>query len=341
MFKYQKQILKKNLKVKKIYNLVLGDISRLISNFIHKSIILGHPTTVMIEPTNICNLKCPLCPSGNGTLERVRGFMSFELFVKIIDEVKEYATSIVLWNQGEPYLNKEFNKMVKYATDSGLFTLVSTNLNTRIEAEEIVKSGLDSMIVSLDGATQESYNKYRVNGKLEKVISNVEAIIEAKRNLKSNTPIIKWQFLVMNHNEHEIEKIEKMAEKLDVDQLNFKTIQIYRKDDIKFLPDNPKYRRYNITKSNFELMFKLENKCRRLWKQPVVNWNGEVAICCFDKDIKFPVGNIKKQTLLSIWKGKKFQKMRNIVLKNRKSIEICRNCGEGAKLNLKEKPIND
>ena len=206
-----------------------------------------------------------------------------------------------------------------------------------MDAEEVVKSGLDSMIVSLDGSTQETYNQYRVNGNLEKVLSNVEKLVAAKKKLKSNTPIIRWQFLVMKHNEHEIEEIKQKAKELEVDQLSFKTIQIYTKEDIKFLPINPKYRRYNISGEDFEIKFKMENKCRRMWQQPVVNWNGDVAICCFDKDIEFPVGNVKEQSLLSIWQGKPFQNMRNAVLKNRKAFEICRNCGEGVKLRIEER----
>lgn len=315
----------------------MGNTSRIISNFTHKSRIWGYPTAVMIEPTNICNLRCPLCPSGNGSLKRAKGFMKLSLFKKIIDEIKEYATMIILWNQGEPYLNPDINKMIKYATDAGLFTLISTNLNTDINPDELVKSGIDSMIVSLDGATQETYNQYRVNGNLEKVLSNVKAIVEAKKRHKSSTPIIRWQFLVMKHNEHEIDKIKEMAKIYEVDQLSFKTIQIYTHEDIKFLPNNPKYRRYNISGENFEIKFKMENKCRRMWQQPVINWNGEVAICCFDKDIEYPVGNVENNSLLSIWQGTAFQKMRNAVLKNRKAFEICRNCGEGVKLRIEEK----
>ncbi len=337
MLKQNKRILEKNLSLRKLNNLILGNTSRLISNFTHKSHIWGYPTAVMIEPTNICNLKCPLCPSGNGTLKRAKGYMKLPLFKKVIDEVKDYSTMIILWNQGEPYLNPNINQMVKYATDAGLFTLISTNLNADMNAEEVVKSGIDSMIVSLDGASQETYNQYRINGQLEKVLSNVKALVQAKKKLKSKTPIIRWQFLVMKHNEHEIEQIKEMAKSLEVDQLSFKTIQIYTKEDIKYLPDNPKYRRYDISGDNFEIKFKMENKCRRMWQQPVVNWNGDVAICCFDKDIQFPVGNVDNQSLLSIWQGPAFQKMRNAILTNRKAFEICRNCGEGVKLRIQEK----
>ncbi|MCK4695036.1 MAG: radical SAM protein, partial [Candidatus Cloacimonetes bacterium] len=179
-----------------------------------KSIYWGFPPVVMIEPTNICNLKCPLCPSGNGTLKRKKGYMEFSTFKKVIDEIKDKSFMVVLWNQGESYLNKDFLKMVKYASDNGLFTLASTNANIDLQTEETVKSGLDSIIISLDGTTQETYNKYRVNGELNKVLENVKNLVKTKKKLKTKSPLIRWQFLVMKHNEHEIPKIKDFAQSL-------------------------------------------------------------------------------------------------------------------------------
>jgi len=291
----------------------------------------------MIEPTNICNLKCPLCPSGNGTLKRAKGFMDFSLFKKIIDEIKDHAFMVVLWNQGEPFLNKDFLKMIKYASENGLFTLTSSNLNIMPNAEDLINSGLDSLIVSLDGTIQDTYNKYRINGELAKVIENTKKIVKARKILKKKNPLIRWQFLVMKHNEHEIDKIKQLAKELEVDSLELKTVQIYSKDDIQnFLPQNPKYRRYKIKNEDFELKFGIKNRCRRIWTNAVINWDGEVAICCFDKDIEHRIGNIKDSTLSEIWKNEKIRKIRNQILTDRKSIPICRNCGESVKLRIKQ-----
>jgi len=141
----------------------------------------------------------------------------------------------------------------------------------------------------------------------------------------------------MKHNEHEIEEIKKLAKELQVDNLELKTVQIYSKDDIyNFLPQNPKYRRYKIEGNNFELKFGMKNRCRRIWTNAVINWDGEVAICCFDKDVEYKVGNIKNTPLSKLWKNEKIQKIRNQIIKNRKEIPICRNCGEGIKLRIKE-----
>ena len=326
---------------KRLWNVIKALSGYAASLLTRKVFVWGYPPIVFIEPTNICNLKCPLCPSGNGTLKRQKGFMDINLFKKIVDEIKDYSCMIVLWNQGEPFLNKQFCEMVSYANKNRLFTLVSSNANVLPDPEELVKSGLDSLIVSLDGATQETYNKYRVNGKLDTVLLNVKKIVSAKRRLHSVTPLIRWQFLVMKHNEHEIEDIKQLSKALMVDNLALKSIQIYSKEDIdSYLPQNPKYRRYKIQGDNFELKYGIKNRCYRIWTKPVINWDGEMAICCFDKDVKYKVGNIKDRTLLSIWKGKKFNKMRAQILKDRKRIPICRNCGEGVKLKIKEKKIS-
>lgn len=331
------RFLKKSFRFKRLYNAVKVYLSYYFSLLSKRAIYWGSPPVVMIEPTNICNLRCPLCPSGNGTLKRVKGYMSLDVFKKIVDDIHETAFMIVLWNQGEPYLNNDFSKMVKYASDKGLFTLVSTNGNIDYNAEEIVNSGLDSMIVSLDGTTQESYNKYRINGKLDKVLEGVKKIVEAKKRLNKTNPLLRWQFLVMKHNEHEIEEIKKLSKELGVDNLELKSIQIYSKEDVNtFLPENPKYRRYKVSDDNFELKFGIKNQCRRIWTNAVVNWDGEVAICCFDKDGDFKVGNVMESDLNQLWKNKNIMKVRNQILNDRKQIPICRNCLEGVKIKIEE-----
>ena len=330
--------IKKSFTPKRLANIFKIYSSLGISNLIKKPIVWGFPPAVMIETTNICNLKCPLCPSGNGTLKRAKGYMEFATFKRIIDEIKDKAFMVILWNQGEPFLNKEFIKMVQYASEAKLFTLVSTNANVLPNAEQIVESGLDSIIVSFDGTTQETYNKYRVNGDLQLLKNNVKKLVEAKKKLKKKTPLIRQQFLVMKHNEHEIDEMKILAQDLSVDHLEFKTAQIYQKEDIfNYLPQNPKYRRYKVSENDdFELKYGIKNRCSRIWTKPVINWDGELAICCFDKDITHKVGNILTEPFSNIWKNKNFQQMRKQILTDRAKIPICNNCGEGIKLRIKK-----
>lgn len=336
MFEYLNMTLK-YMTPRRLHNILSIYFSYYLSSLTKKLFVWGLPPIVMIEITNYCNLKCPLCPSGTDQLKRPRGYMDLETFRKIVDEVHEYAFMLILWNQGEPFLNKDFVEMCKIASNKNLLLLVSSNANHMPDIKGLVESGIDRLIISADGATQDTYNKYRRNGELHKVIKNVTDIVEMKRKLKSKLPKVIWQFIVMKHNETEVEEIKKITKEIGVDKLQLKTVQIYAKEDIHtFLPTNPKFRRYKVEGDNFELKYGIKNQCRRLWTQPVINWDGEVAVCCFDKDNEIKIGNIKDKSLKELWTSPAFQKMRKKILTDRKSIEMCRNCGEGVSLKIKK-----
>jgi len=328
----------KYMTVKRLLNLFKSYTSYYLSIVLKIPIVWGYPPILMIEPTNICNLKCPLCPSGTGQLKRPKGYMTLDTFKKTIKEVSPYTFMLIMWNQGEPFLNKDFIEMCKIAKQHNMLLLVSTNANLLPSAKEIVAAKIDRLIVSADGASQETYNKYRRNGELSIVVENIDAIIKEKNIAKSKLPKVIWQFIVMKHNEHELEKIKNITDKIGVDQLQLKTVQIYEKEDInKFLPNNPKYRRYKVRGNNFELKYGIKNRCRRIWTQPVINWDGELAVCCFDKDNDFKIGNINEHLFKELWKNKSFYNFRAQILKDRAKIEMCKNCGEGISLKIKSK----
>ena len=231
--------------------------------------------------------------------------------------------------------------MIHYASDKRMFTLLSTNGNTQPDSDEIVTSGLDSLIISLDGASQETYNKYRINGKLSEVLDLAKRIVKSRSKMNRKNPLLRWQFLMMKHNEHEIPAIRKLAKEIKVDNLEFKTVQIYSKEDIeKFLPQNPRYRRYRIKGDNFELKAGIPNRCRRIWVNAVINWNGEMAVCCFDKDIDQKIGNLEDKNILNLWKGNNFQSFRQQILKDRRIFAMCRNCGESVRMRVRQSRIN-
>lgn len=294
-----------------------------------KAYLRHYPPALMIEPTNICNLHCPLCPSGNATLTRPRGMMPLSLFQHVLDQVYSKIGMLILWNQGESFLNPEFISMIRYAATKGLYTMASTNASLPLDLEAIINSGLNKLIFSLDGITPESYNKYRVGGDFELVMSNLQALVDLKKSMGAAKPYIVWQFIVMRHNEHEIPRLKTLAKQLRVDKLELKTAQIYTAEDLHYLPAKHRYSRYRKEGDSFELKTRLLNRCRRLWTQPVVAWNGELCICCYDKDLKYQIGNLYQESFEALWFGKKMQRLRQQVLENRASIPICRNCGEG------------
>ncbi len=300
-----------------------------LSLLLKRPIVRHLPPALMLEPTNVCNLRCPLCPSGNGTLRRARGFMPIDRYRHIVDQIHKHIGMLILWNQGEPFLHSEFYDMITYASGKDMYTMTSTNASLPLDPVRIVKSGLSKIIISLDGISAETYNNYRINGDISLVIENMKSLIECKNRMKSSTPQIVWQFIIMSHNEHEIDKVKELSRKLGVDKLEFKTAQIYTTDDLNFLPQNHKYSRYKSSRDTVELKTELLNRCRRLWTQPVINWDGEFSVCCYDKDLSIPIGNIDSTSFHEMWFGQKLNKLRFVILKNRAQIDICKNCGEG------------
>ena len=145
------------------------------------------PISLSVEPTTSCNLRCPECPSGLRSFTRDTGMLQKDLFQSILDQLSSDLIYLNLYFQGEPLLHPSFFDLVKMAGKKGIFTNTSSNAHffTPEKAELLVDSGLDRLIVSIDGTTQEVYESYRVGGKLEKVLAGTRCLVEAKRKLKS------------------------------------------------------------------------------------------------------------------------------------------------------------
>ncbi len=329
------RILKKTSAKKMLNNLkVLSGfyISRMTKKAIHK----GLPISIAIEPTTSCNLRCPECPSGLRQFTRDTGMLDENFFKKMIDELHPTLTYLTFYFQGEPYLNPNFLQMVKYASDKKVFTSTSTNAHylTSEQAKKTVESGLDKIIISIDGTTQETYQSYRVGGHLDKVIEGTKNIIHWKKELKSKTPYVVFQFLVVKPNQHQIEDVKKLGKELGVDTVKFKTAQVYDfENGNELIPTINKYSRYKQnTDGTFEIKNNLLNQCWRMWNSCVITWDGLVVPCCFDKDAKHQLGDLKKQSFKSVWQNESYQNFRQAILKSRKEIDICANCSEGTKV---------
>jgi len=258
--------------------------------------------------------------------------MVFNDFKKIIDETSTHLIYLMLYFQGEPFLNKHTLEMIKYAHSKRLYVMTSTNAQTIDEslAKGIVESGLDRIIISMDGVTEEAYTAYRTGGTLNKVTDAIKYLSRYKRELHSKTPFVEVQFLVLKSNEHQIEKAKELVNQLNADKLSFKTAQIYDIDaNDALLPVNNKFSRYAKNKDgHYILKKKIKNSCYKMWSTAVITWDGQMVPCCYDKDGAFSFGNVKEDAIKKIWKSEAYNKFRNSILKNRKGIEMCRNCGE-------------
>lgn len=329
------QLLRK-LSFKKLYNALKVWASYHVSKSTKKSLSIGFPISMAIEPTTSCNLRCPECPSGLRQFTRPIGMLEPSFFKKTIDEVYQELIYLTFYFQGEPYLNPNFLDMVRYASDKGIYTSTSTNAHylNKDQAKKTVESKLDRLIISIDGTTQETYEQYRIGGQLQKVIEGTKNIIEVKRELKSTTPHIVFQFLVVKPNEHQLEDVKKLAVDLGVDEVVFKTAQVYDfENGNPLIPENIKYSRYKKNADGtYSIKNKLLNQCWRMWSSCVVTWDGVVVPCCFDKDAKHQLGDLKTQSFKELWKSTKYQNFRQSILKSRQEIDICKNCSEGTKV---------
>jgi len=311
-------------------------LSYTISKITKKPVQWGVPISVTIEPTTSCNLRCPECPSGKREFTRETGMLQNDFFIKTINELHKKISYLIFYFQGEPYLNPKFLEMVNYASRKKIYTATSTNAHylTPENAKKTVESGLDRLIISIDGTTQETYEQYRIGGDLQKVIEGTKNILKAKQELKSKTPHVIFQFLVVKPNEHQIEDVKKLAAELGVDEVRFKTAQVYDfENGNALIPTIDKYSRYKKDADNkYSIKNEMKNHCWRLWHSTVITWNGMVVPFCFDKDTKHPLSSLKKNLFYELWQGSSYKNFRAAVLRSRSEIDICKNCTEGTKV---------
>ena len=347
-------------------NLLKIIFSYLISRISGRVIHWGNPVAVSIEPNNTCNLRCPECPAGLKELTRARGHMQPELFNAILQQMLPHLSWLTLYFQGEPFMSRNFFDFVATARSRKIFVATSTNGHFLDEdsVSRTIESGLNRLIISLDGAGQQSYEAYRQGGDFNRVISGIRQLVKEKKRQKSSTPEIILQCLVLKSNEHELEEIRKLGKSLGVNKVTFKTAQFNDfENGNPLMPENQKYSRYKQRKTNsqtdhagkeqispprfpifigiatsppppftrspvhpFTLKNPLPNACFRMWSSSVITWDGKVVPCCFDKDASHELGDLTLSPFAEVWRSKPYDEFRKKILKNRKSIEICSNC---------------
>lgn len=324
----------RKLTLRRLWNGIKVLSSFYASRILNKPVQWGYPVSISFEPTTSCNLRCPECPSGLRAFTRPTGMLEQAFFKKTIDEIHKELLYLIFYFQGEPYLNPSFLDMVKYAHQKKIYTATSTNAHylTDEMAKKTVESGLDRLIISIDGSTQDIYQQYRIGGNLEKVLEGSRNIIKWKKALGSATPFVFFQFLVVKPNEHQLEAIKKLARETGVDEVRFKTAQVYdfESDPNGLIPTIDKYSRYKKNADgSYSAKNKLANRCWKLQHANVITWDGLVVPCCFDKDATHRLGDLHKQSFKEIWHNEPYKRFRHELSKSRKNIDICANCSEG------------
>ena len=318
--------------VRKILNWILVE----ASIYAKRGMAWGWPTHLQIEPANYCNLRCALCPITDG-MDRSSGIMSQDLFRKLVDETGKYVFIMMLWDWGEPFLNPGIYDMIVYAKQRGIKVVTSTNghfFRTREQAERLVRSGLDSLIIAVDGINQETYQRYRGLGNLEMVTDGIRRIVAAKKALNLKTPLINLRFVVMKHNEQEVPKLHDFAQSLEV---NLLTVRALHPHDAKgllkgspkgnqYLPGNPRHQRYRTASDGITLLRRNLNPCRKLWNSATVHWDGKVCPCCFDPHDRHTLGDLTKTGFREIWFGPRYRDIRRAFRQDYRSIAVCSDC---------------
>jgi radical SAM protein with 4Fe4S-binding SPASM domain len=311
-------------------NLLAAGYSYLKSSASGNPVMSGLPVSLSTELTNNCNLHCPQCASGSGLMERKHGFMEKDLFIKVIKELGPYLYNLNLYFQGEPMLHPLFFTFLDNCRDT--HTVVSTNGHFLSEenAEKIVNSHLNKLIISIDGLDQKTYSAYRVDGDLSKVLEGIKSVSRIKEKSGSSLEI-ELQFLVNRFNESQIPEVKQLAGSVNA-KLSLKSMQIINNREIEtWMPSKKIFRRYEKEDGHYAIKSSFKNRCARMWFNPVITWDGKVVPCCFDKDAEYIMGDLKIDTFRDIWDGPKYRIFRKSILTGRHMIEMCRNCTSGLK----------
>jgi radical SAM protein with 4Fe4S-binding SPASM domain len=302
------------------------------------------PTFVSVEPANFCQLRCPECPVGIASSPNrlsPNRLMPLSIFERVLEQVQATAHTMQFYFQGEPLLNKQLPEMIAAAHKLGLYTIVSTNaqaLNRSI-AEALVKSGLNRIIVSIDGFSEESYATYRVGGSLHKALEGLQLLANAKAEFHSRIRI-ELQVLRLRSNEHEWRWIKKNYESLGATRLVFKTAQLYNfEHGHPLMPTDERYSRYRKTADGTYVHKKASrlspyclfasSPCKRLWSGCVITTNGDVLPCCYDKNHRYTYGNITQESLAELYHSTKTNALRRrVLLYQGEPLEMCKNCNQ-------------
>jgi radical SAM protein with 4Fe4S-binding SPASM domain len=291
----------------------------------------GGPETAMIEPTNLCNLACPTCPTGTGKIKPLPA-MSLARFEHAIDELGPRLRNLALWNYGEPLLNRELPQMIARAKEAGVGVVkVSSNVHFLDQARggALLRSGLDVLILSVDGASQATYETFRQDGDFATVARSVAWLCAEKKRLGLSKPRIELQFIAMRHNEHELPAMRELARTWGVDALRVKTVGTDDGATRDLVPASRLLSRYAADRTTPNVRHPF---CTMAWDHTVVNVDGSVTPCCYlrpDMGEEFVMGNVFTSDFTTIWRGERYRAFRASMLAGRETMPVCRTCRGG------------
>ena len=290
------------LSCRKLGNVFLSYFSLLLSFLFRKNIVLGKPWAITVEPSSVCTLSCPECLVGMGFIRRQK-FMDEKTYISLLAGLPRTVFYLNFYWQGEPLLDKNIHEKIREAKKKRLFVALSTNAQglTQEIAEMLVLSGLDKIVISMDGLDEETYLKYRRGGDFYKTIRALHFLDEAKRKHNRINPLVEVQIILFDY-----------IRKEDIN----KKVRMYPHD--KIIYKKPQY--YHSQKQVRGEKF----ICPKLQQSLVIATTGDVVPCCQDKLLQWSLGNIEQKNISDIWQSKELKNFREAV--SRGKIHLCQNC---------------
>ena len=295
------------------------------------------PTKITVESGNVCNLRCPLCPTGQGDKTATKGMMPYDTFEKLLDQAGRELITVRLYNWGEPLLNKDILRMCNLAYERKVSVKLSSHLNDLTEelAEGLLNAKVKKIYISADGATPESYAIYRRGGDFKKVMDNIKMLVRKKREMNAHFTRVIWLFHVFSHNEHEVPIARKLADEMGIQlQLNvartdmgkeiFENAEDALERDGHWLPTNDEFCAYDREEKSAQR----EVMCTLPWKDTAVNWDGKVLACCSVYSEKHNYGDIHENDFKDVWNGRPYVEARKEIVGGKGPTDdtICKTC---------------
>jgi MoaA/NifB/PqqE/SkfB family radical SAM enzyme len=292
--------------------------------------VFAHPTLIQVEPSSVCNLRCPLCYVV--TEKREAGFMKLGDFKGLIEEVCDYAQLLHLWGWGEPFLNRDIFPMIGFARDRGMRVITSTNGHFFEDEENVdllIDSGLDVLIFALDGADEETYARYREKGDFHRALSGLRRLLRRRDERGVSHPLVNLRMVVSKENESQVTRMKDLAREVRADMLSLKTMIAHGDEERwqEMLPADHAYRRYEYDHKGMPI--KKKNSCKRMWNHPAVLYDGTVIACDYFTGRELSLGNVfaaDGSRFEEIWFGEAYRRLRTRYLKGDHSGLRCEGC---------------
>lgn len=313
---------RKNLGMQARINIIL----QRFTHIFRPALSLGIPYYITVEPASICNLRCPICPSGLKQTLRNPALLSLTDFKNMIDDIGDYLVCIQLWEWGEPFLNPDIYQMITYAKKKGIIVVTSTNahfFNKQENVERLVASGLDGLILAVDGTTQEVYEQYRVGGNLDQVLDGIRLVVKTKRELKAEKPRLLFRMVINAFNEHQIDDFRKLGRDLKVDMIGLKKINCHMGGSEKsafVLPQEETYIRPRQGKG-------YQYHCTIPWCNPGLFSDGNISLCSLAPHGETSLSKIAPgNSFCQIWQSRSAREFRKNMKRDHDYYPFCRNC---------------